>query len=259
VSELTSLLELGAPLAALAGGAAYARHHTPRLYWSAVGLPAALVRIQSKWEETMGACELSVTPSMFRIMTTDRGERSQLKREVPKVRSVRPSTIGVRLRVRLARGLTTQSVRDAAEALRHAWEVHAVYVSEVRPGIVDLHLVGFDVLRRVVLPSRMASKAAGPLRVPIALREDGTVFVRDYRTAPHGLALGATDSGKSMYAGTCSPASPGSLWPWRGSTASAAWSRPRSPPDCRHWPRSRMRRWICCGSWSRRRWAAATT
>ncbi|WP_127353880.1 FtsK/SpoIIIE domain-containing protein [Actinacidiphila soli] len=200
MSELTSLLELGAPLAAVAGGAAYARHRTPRLYWSAVGLPAALVRIQSKWDETMSACELSVSPSLLKIMAADRAERSQLPHDVPKLRSIRPSTIGVRLRVRLARGLTTDAVRDASEALRHAWQVNAVYVSEVRPGIVDLHLVGFDVLRRVVLPSRMASKAAGLLRVPIALREDGTVFVRDYRTAPHGLALGATDSGKSMYA-----------------------------------------------------------
>lgn len=37
------------------------------------------------------------------------------------------------------------------------------------------------------------------LKIPVALREDSTPFVRDYRTVPHGLTLGATLSGKSMY------------------------------------------------------------
>ncbi|GLW49202.1 hypothetical protein Stsp02_48630 [Streptomyces sp. NBRC 14336] len=39
----------------------------------------------------------------------------------------------------------------------------------------------------------------GHLRIPVALREDATPFVRDYRTIPHQLTLGATLSGKSMY------------------------------------------------------------
>src|SRR5258707_1030525 len=49
---------------------------TPLNTPSAVGFPAALVRIQSKWDETMGACELSVSPPLLRIMTADRAERS---------------------------------------------------------------------------------------------------------------------------------------------------------------------------------------
>ena len=35
--------------------------------------------------------------------------------------------------------------------------------------------------------------------VPVALRDDGTAFVRDYRKVPHALTLGANQSGKSMY------------------------------------------------------------
>ncbi|WP_329812910.1 FtsK/SpoIIIE domain-containing protein, partial [Streptomyces sp. GSL17-113] len=59
-----------------------------------------------------------------------------------------------------------------------------------------MRLVGFDVLQRV----RMPRKAGGGfLRVPVALREDATAFVRDYRAIPHELVLGATLSGKSMY------------------------------------------------------------
>ncbi len=37
------------------------------------------------------------------------------------------------------------------------------------------------------------------LKVPVALREDATPSIRDYRTIPHQLTLGATLSGKSMY------------------------------------------------------------
>ncbi|OEV32161.1 conjugal transfer protein TraS, partial [Streptomyces nanshensis] len=74
--------------------------------------------------------------------------------------------------------------------------MHGVYVEPVKPGVVELRLVGFDVLRRV----RMPRKAGGGfLRVPVALREDATAFVRDYRAIPHELVLGATLSGKSMY------------------------------------------------------------
>ncbi|MCW8123331.1 FtsK/SpoIIIE domain-containing protein, partial [Streptomyces anthocyanicus] len=53
-----------------------------------------------------------------------------------------------------------------------------------------------DVLKRVQMPARVDTR---PMRVPVALREDGAVHYRDYRTVPHGLTLGATESGKSVY------------------------------------------------------------
>lgn len=71
-----------------------------------------------------------------------------------------------------------------------------MYVTTVKPGVVELRLVGFDVLRHVRMPRKTAS---GLLNVPVALREDATPFVRDYRTVPHQLTLGTTLSGKSMY------------------------------------------------------------
>jgi S-DNA-T family DNA segregation ATPase FtsK/SpoIIIE len=109
---------------------------------------------------------------------------------------IRPTSTGLRLRLRLAPGQEPADVAASAERLRHAWGVHAVYVRDVRPGVVELRLVGFDVLRKVRMPRRTG---AGPLRVPVALREDATAFVRDYRAVPHELVLGATLSGKSMY------------------------------------------------------------
>jgi S-DNA-T family DNA segregation ATPase FtsK/SpoIIIE len=95
--------------------------------------------------------------------------------------------------------MTTESVTRAADALRHAWQVHSVHAVEVRPGVVDLRITGFDVLRTVVLPDRLAAKAAAPMRVPVAMADDGTVYVRDYKAKPHGLNLGANQSGKSMF------------------------------------------------------------
>lgn len=84
--------------------------------------------------------------------------------------------------------------------MRHAWGVHSVHVVEIKPGFVELRMTGYDVLRRVKMPRRLPRKLmSGPLVVPVALREDGTAFVRDYKKIPHALTLGANQSGKSMY------------------------------------------------------------
>lgn len=84
----------------------------------------------------------------------------------------------------------------SCERLRHAWGVHGACVEEIKPGVVELRLIGFDVLRKVRMPRRTGG---GFLKVPVALREDATPFVRDYRAIPHQLTLGATLSGKSMF------------------------------------------------------------
>jgi DNA segregation ATPase FtsK/SpoIIIE, S-DNA-T family len=52
------------------------------------------------------------------------------------------------------------------------------------------------VLRRVVMPWTATSKF---LSVPVALRSDGAVHTRDFRTIAHELVMGATESGKSVY------------------------------------------------------------
>ncbi|MHA6762101.1 FtsK/SpoIIIE domain-containing protein [Streptacidiphilus sp. PAMC 29251] len=199
MNQVVALMETAGPLAAAGGGAVYARERHPRVYWSTVGLPLTVARIRHDWAETMEACGLSAEPPMWRVIAARRGE-AEIKPTAPKLRGLTASTMGLRLRLRLPRGLATEDMTNAAENLRHAWQVHSVHVSEVRPGIIDLRITGFDVLRRVVLPARVVAKSTSPVRVPVALGDDGRVVVRDYRRAPHALALGATDSGKSMYA-----------------------------------------------------------
>ncbi|MER5302028.1 FtsK/SpoIIIE domain-containing protein [Streptomyces lasiicapitis] len=195
MADLTTLLEVGGPVAAIGGGAAYTRARHPRVYWSTVGMPLSAARLIGTYGSVMEACGLTVTPSRLRVLAA-RATRGEVRAVPPRRGLIRPTTTGLRLRIRLAPGQEPADIAASAERLRHAWGVHAVYVTNVKPGVVELRLVGFDVLRRVRMPRRMAG---GLLKVPVAMREDATPFVRDYRAVPHQLTLGATLSGKSMY------------------------------------------------------------
>ena len=195
MTDLVTLAELGGPLAAI-GGAAYARHAHPAAYWSTVGLPVSVVRLMASYSSTMDACGLTVAPSRLRALAVRTTTRREVRPVPPRRGVIRPTTTGLRLRLRLAPGQEPADVAASAERLRHAWGVHAVYVRDVKPGVVELRLVGFDVLRKVRMPRRIDG---GLLRVPVALRQDATAFVRDYRAVPHELVLGATLSGKSMF------------------------------------------------------------
>ncbi|MEU6012140.1 FtsK/SpoIIIE domain-containing protein [Streptomyces sp. NPDC047453] len=196
MTDLATLLEVGGPVAALGGGAAYARAKHPGVYWSTVGLPVSTVRLLSSYGSVMEACGLAVAPSRWRVLAVKATTRREVRPVPPRRGIIRPTTTGLRVRLRLAPGQEPADVAASAERLRHAWGVHAVYVTTVKPGVVELRLVGFDVLRRVRMPRKLRPDL---LRVPVALREDATPFVRDYRTVPHQLTLGATLSGKSMY------------------------------------------------------------
>lgn len=195
MTDLVTLVEWGAPLAAV-GGAAYARHAHPAAYWSTVGLPVSVARLLASYSSTMDACGLTVPPSRWRSLAVKATTRRDVRPVPPRRGMIRPTSTGLRLRLRLAPGQEPADVAASVERLRHAWGVHAVHVRDVKPGVIELRLIGFDVLRKVRMPRRID---AGPLRVPVALREDATAFVRDYRAVPHELVLGATLSGKSMF------------------------------------------------------------
>jgi S-DNA-T family DNA segregation ATPase FtsK/SpoIIIE len=195
VSELLTLAEVGGPLAAI-GGAAYARHAYPAAYWSTVGLPVSVARLLATYTSTMDACGLTTEPSHFRRLVVKATTHREIRPVPPRRRMIRPTSTGLRMRLRLAPGQEPADVAASCERLRHAWGVHGVHVQDVKPGVVELRLVGFDVLRTVRMPRR---SAGGFLRVPVALREDATAYVRDYRAVPHQLVLGATLSGKSMF------------------------------------------------------------
>ncbi|MFI6609381.1 FtsK/SpoIIIE domain-containing protein [Streptomyces sp. NPDC050507] len=197
--DLTMVIEAAGALSA-AGGLGYAKARAPRVFWSLVGLPVARVRFAATYRSTMDVCGLTVQPSRLRaFMVRNVARRQDVQPVPPSVRRVRASSTGMRAILRLPAGLEPADVAAASERLRHAWGVHSVHVVEVKPGFVELRMTGYDVLRRVRMPRRLPRKLAGPLVVPVALREDGTAFVRDYKKVPHGLTVGANQSGKSMY------------------------------------------------------------
>ncbi|MFI9372926.1 FtsK/SpoIIIE domain-containing protein [Streptomyces parvulus] len=195
MTDLITLAELGVPLAAI-GGAAYVRHANPAAYWSTVGLPVSVARLLGSYSSTMDACGLTVEPSRLRVLAIKATSRREIRPVPPRRGIIRPTTTGLRVRLRLAPGQEPADVAASAERLRHAWGVHGVYVKDVKPGVVELRLIGFDVLRKVRMPRRVEG---GFLKLPVALREDATACLRDYRAVPHELVLGATLSGKSMY------------------------------------------------------------
>ncbi|MFB7045134.1 FtsK/SpoIIIE domain-containing protein [Streptomyces microflavus] len=200
MSDLSTVIEVAGALSA-AGGLGYAKARSPRVFWSLVGAPVARVRFTLTYRATMDVCGLTVQPSRLRaFMVRNLARRPDVQPVPPQVRRVRYSTTGMRAILRLPAGLEPADVAAASERLRHAWGVHSVHVVEVKPGFVELRMTGYDVLRRVKMPRRLPRKLlAGPLVVPVALREDGTAFVRDYQKIPHSLTLGANQSGKSMY------------------------------------------------------------
>lgn len=167
------------------------------MYWSLVGLPVTRVRFALTYRSTMDVCGLTVQPSRLRaFLARNVARRADVQPVPPKVRRVRGTATGMRVTLRLPAGLEPADVMAASERLRHAWGVHSVNTVEVKPGFVELRMTGWDVLGQVRMPRRTVT---GPLMVPVALREDGTAFVRDYRKVPHALTLGANQSGKSMY------------------------------------------------------------
>lgn len=195
MADLTVWLEASGVLAG-AGGVGYARVRAPRVYWAAVGLPMTWGRFSLSYRTTMDVCGLTVQPSGWRAFMSRRVARSEVRPVAPKVRRVRPTSTGLRVTLRLPAGLEPADLVAASERLRHAWGVHSVHVRVTKPGYVELRMTGYDLLRRVQMPKKSAPH---DLVVPVALRDDGRAYVRNYREIPHALTLGANQSGKSMY------------------------------------------------------------
>ncbi|GAA2694451.1 FtsK/SpoIIIE domain-containing protein [Streptomyces lunalinharesii] len=195
MTDLTTVLEAGGALAGV-GGLGYAKVRAPRVYWSLVGLPVAASRFRWSYGTTMDVCGLTVQPSGLRAFMVRNVARREVQPIPPKIRRLKGTSTGLVVSLRIPAGLEPADVAAASERLRHAWGVHSVTVVESKPGVVELRMTGYDVLRRVRMPRRIK---AGPMVVPVALREDGAPFMRDYREVPHSLTLGSNQSGKSMF------------------------------------------------------------
>ncbi|GGP55366.1 conjugal transfer protein TraS [Streptomyces abikoensis] len=171
------------------------RRLRPVWYWLSVGALITLVRVLVTYRSVMEACGLTERPTRLRLWLARVADREPT-RLIPKLRRVRVTRTGMILRIRMQPGQELHDFVVASERLRHSWRAHGAYVRSVKPGWVEIRLIAYDVLRSVVMPKGLPE---GLLRVPVSLRSDGLPHWRDYRTTPHELTIGATDSGKSVY------------------------------------------------------------
>ncbi|CAL9502026.1 hypothetical protein SUDANB60_03445 [Streptomyces sp. enrichment culture] len=173
------------------------RWRRPAWYWLTFGVTLAALRVLVRYGSVMDACGLTVPAPRWRLALARMTDRPVPRPRAPRILRVRPTRTGLVLRLKLRPGQDAFDVAASADRLRHSFGMYGVTSRELRSGVVELRMTGYDVLRRVQMPTLPADSR--PMRVPVALREDGSVHYRDYRAVPHALTLGATESGKSVY------------------------------------------------------------
>ncbi|WP_344998821.1 FtsK/SpoIIIE domain-containing protein [Nonomuraea helvata] len=128
-------------------------------------------------------------------------QRRQLRRvqveKAPRLGLIRPTPLGFTVTARLHDGQTPDDYEDALDKLAHAWRVHSVRLVSWQPGKVTLAATLVDPLETV---AGLEVTADGLLRVRVGLLDNGNPYVIDFRTVPHWLNVGATQSGKSNLA-----------------------------------------------------------
>lgn len=187
---------LSVTLALVTAVALLLRWQRPAWYWMSFGIVFAVVRILARYASVMDACGLTVPPSRWRLALARMTGRPIPESRAPRILRLRPTRTGLILRVKLRPGQDAFDFSAASDRLRHSFVMQNVSAREIRSGVVELRMTGYDVLKRVQMP---AVARGGVMRVPVALREDGEVYYRDYRQTPHALNIGATQSGKSVY------------------------------------------------------------
>ncbi len=80
MSDLLTLLEVGAPVAAFGGGGAYLRAKHPAAFWCTAGLPISTARLLGTHGSTMEACGLTVQRSRLRALLVQAATRREYDR-----------------------------------------------------------------------------------------------------------------------------------------------------------------------------------
>jgi FtsK/SpoIIIE family len=205
-------LVLGA-LAAVAVGVPAWAHFAPRSYWLTIGFPLKAARVYLTWTHVTASCGLAAKRRRWRFTldaipvaggltraSLQLQRRHRLRRidvpHPPGLGLLRPNARGWSVHVRLREGQVPADYAKAAEALAHAWRVHAVRVTLRGPGRIKLLATRADPLVTVAIDPASADL----LTVRPGRLETGQPWVIDLRTVPHWLNAGATQSGKSNLA-----------------------------------------------------------
>ncbi|TKK84339.1 cell division protein FtsK [Herbidospora galbida] len=180
----------------------------PRSFWYALGYPLTALRVRATWRKVALGCGLTKKRQRFWFTTVPGLIAStgvvQVKRRWQRI-SVDtkpwmwlplPTRHGWRVTLHLLEGQIPADYSEAAERLAHSWGAHAVRVSSDKPGRLRLHVTMRDPL--VKLDNLPASPDL--LKITVGALETGRPWVIDFRTVPHWLNAGATQSGKSNLA-----------------------------------------------------------
>ncbi|MGW2933128.1 FtsK/SpoIIIE domain-containing protein [Streptomyces sp. NPDC001156] len=168
--------------------------HRPAWHWYLIGYPVTVCRVIATWRKVAQLNDLAVSRRPPRGLLGDLVVKGDPLRPVtPRISFPRATRMGLAVTVRLHAGQTPATYMKAADALMHAWKVHAVRVTSPGRGLVLLTAMASDPLQRPGL----ATAPAEPLSALIGALETGGAWVMNLRLVPHWLIAGATRSGKS--------------------------------------------------------------
>ncbi|MFC9915466.1 FtsK/SpoIIIE domain-containing protein [Streptomyces sp. NPDC127197] len=170
------------------------RRYRPAWHWYVAGYPVAACRVVFTWRRVALLNDLSVSRLPARTLIGHLLVKGDPVRPVPpRISFPRVTGLGLSVSVRLHAGQTPATYMKAADALVHAWKVHAVRVTSPERGLVQLTAMASDPLERPGL----ATAPADLLSALIGALETGGAWVMNLRLVPHWLIAGATRSGKS--------------------------------------------------------------
>ncbi|MGI5286562.1 FtsK/SpoIIIE domain-containing protein [Nonomuraea polychroma] len=195
-------------LAAVAAGLWAWRRWHPQSFWLVVGYPIIALSVLASWRRVALGCGLTKKRQRFWFTTVPGMVAStgvvRVKRRFQRIAVdtkpfmwlPMPTRHGWRVTLHTLEGQTPGDYADAAERLAHSWGVHAIRASSPRPGRVVLMATMRDPLVKVDhLPA-----STDLLKVTVGRLENGKPWTIDFRTVPHWLNAGATQSGKSNLA-----------------------------------------------------------
>ncbi|MEU4883939.1 FtsK/SpoIIIE domain-containing protein [Streptomyces althioticus] len=170
------------------------RRHRPAWHWYVAGYPVTACRVVFTWRRVALLNDLSVSRLPARTLVGHLLVKGDPVRPVaPRISFPRATRMGLTVVVRLHAGQSPAIYMKAADALAHAWKVHAVRVTSPERGFVLLTAMASDPLEGPGLasaPTELLSALIGAL-------ETGGAWVMNLRLVPHWLIAGATRSGKS--------------------------------------------------------------
>ncbi|MEV6755412.1 FtsK/SpoIIIE domain-containing protein [Streptomyces sp. NPDC051214] len=170
------------------------RRTHPAWHWYVTGYPLTAFRVLATWRKVAMLNDLAISRRPPRGLVGDLVVKGDPLRPVaPRISFPRATRMGLTVTVRLHAGQTPATYMKAADALMHAWKVHAVRVTSPERGLVLLTATASDPLARPGL----ASAPAALLSALIGALESGGAWVMNLRIVPHWLITGATQSGKS--------------------------------------------------------------